>query len=353
MLREGSAKEIVNLLDSAPSVHTLVLSSKGGRLLEGKLLATAVVQRALDTYVEDICVSTCTFVFLAGKERAATPNAKVGFHSPSFSGENPELQQAGTEFMIDVYRNAGLPKQFLDRVRTTPAADMWYPTRDELIAARVVTRFSLGGETTTLFSQIPSKAEMLLVARGVPLWQSLERRFPDLLVTAVDRGWKAKEQGSNDNQIATAMRSAVADLIPVLLRESNTDIIEKFVALIVDQMRTARAVSFEACRQYSTAELNPVAIFPKELRDREERLMIEALNSPPTPKREYSKQIAEKSLAAAASKISAEYIDVVANPANYQARPDLTCNGTIAVFEAVLSLPSGQRAAALEEMYKG
>jgi len=70
-LREGSADEIQKIIDAAPSASSLVLNSNGGRAHEAQQLAHIVRNRHLDTYVEDQCVSACTYVFLAGKDRAA------------------------------------------------------------------------------------------------------------------------------------------------------------------------------------------------------------------------------------------------------------------------------------------
>jgi len=145
-LREGSAAEVQKILDAAPGATSLVLNSNGGRLFEAQQLARAVRNRNLDTYVEDRCVSACTYVFLAGRNRAAAPNARIGFHQPSFPGLDTDTQRSMTQDMMDVYRSAGLPEAFLQRIGRTSPKDMWYPTREELIDSNVITRMSLGGE---------------------------------------------------------------------------------------------------------------------------------------------------------------------------------------------------------------
>lgn len=145
-LREGSAAEVQKILDAAPGATSLVLSSNGGRLFEAQQLARAVRNRNLDTYVKDQCISACTYVFLAGRDRAAAPNARIGFHQPSFPGLDTNTQRSMTQDMMDVYRSAGLPEAFLQRIVKTSPEDMWYPTREELIDSNVITRMSLGGE---------------------------------------------------------------------------------------------------------------------------------------------------------------------------------------------------------------
>ena len=137
-LREGSAAKVQTILDAAPGATLLVLDSNGGRIAEAQQLALVVQTRNLDTYVENLCASACTFVFLAGKNRAATPNARIGFHQPSFPGMDADAQRTMTQEMMDGYRAAGLPNSFLQRIGKTSPEDMWYPTRDELIASNVI-----------------------------------------------------------------------------------------------------------------------------------------------------------------------------------------------------------------------
>ncbi len=139
-LREGSAVVVERILEAAPGATSLILNSNGGRLLEAERLAKVVRKRNLDTYVETECASACTYVFLAGKGRAAAPNARIGFHQPSFAGIDANAQQEGTQNMLDFYRASGLPEAFIKRVGQTSSDEMWYPTYDELIASNVITR---------------------------------------------------------------------------------------------------------------------------------------------------------------------------------------------------------------------
>lgn len=124
-----------------------MLDSEGGRIGEAVRIAKLVRERRLDTYVETYCASACTFIFLAGEDRAATAHAKIGFHRAFFPGMSPELDAAMNDSMLEEYRGAGLSDAFLARVKNTQADDMWFPTSDELIEAQVVNRVSLGGET--------------------------------------------------------------------------------------------------------------------------------------------------------------------------------------------------------------
>jgi hypothetical protein len=144
ILRAGSAMRIIDILEAAPGVTSVVLNSNGGRLFEAKQLAHAVQIRNLNTYVEQSCESACTYVFLAGKNRSAAFHAKIGFHQPSFPGLDLEGQRTITQDMQDVYKSAGLPDAFVQRIVQTAPEDMWYPTRAELISSNVISRVSSG-----------------------------------------------------------------------------------------------------------------------------------------------------------------------------------------------------------------
>jgi len=138
-LREGAAAAISRVIDATPEAQWLVLDSNGGRVLEAQQLARKVRARGLDTYVRRQCASACTFVYLAGKTRAASPYARIGFHQPSFVGLNAMGQQEITVAMLNDYRIAGLPPEFVRRIAQTPSSQMWYPRSDELLHANVVT----------------------------------------------------------------------------------------------------------------------------------------------------------------------------------------------------------------------
>jgi hypothetical protein len=142
----GTAERVKTFLGAAPAVRTLQLDSIGGRLLEAERLATIVRERQLDTYVQGECMSACTYVFLAGKDRAATPEAKIGFHKPSSVRGVDQKDLAAVDKMSQIYRDAGIPEAFIQHAVSTPANSMWYPSGDELIRAHVITRVLPGDE---------------------------------------------------------------------------------------------------------------------------------------------------------------------------------------------------------------
>ena len=180
-LREGSATKVHTILDAVPGAKTLILNSYGGRLFEAEKIAGIVRKHKLNTYVEKECVSACTFIFLAGRNRLATPNAKIGFHQPSFPGLDATTQVEMTNSMLDYYRDNGIADKFLTRIKNISPDDMWYPTQAELFTANVITRIDYDLELNRFQCDQGDKracAEADLaeayaeVDKEFPLWQS-------------------------------------------------------------------------------------------------------------------------------------------------------------------------------------
>lgn len=353
-LREGSAAEVQKILDAAPGATSLVLNSNGGRLFEAQQLARAVRNRNLDTYVEDQCVSACTYVFLAGRARAATPNARIGFHQPSFPGLDTDTQISMTQDMMDVYRSAGLPEAFLQRIGRTSPEDMWYPTREELVNSNVITRMSLGGEAAMVGLGIRSKQELLLKLGGIPIYQAIEKRFPGTINEVVERAWAAKERGGNDADIMNAGRSVVVDVYPKLLKTADDVTLDRFAKLFVDQISAALAVSGEACAKLIAAELDITTTLPKEIVEQEQQFLLLALATPPrTALTPPDPAKVEQAIQAAVVNLPQQYINVVANMGDYANKPELVCDATIAFYRSIIALPPRQRIFALRGMFQG
>ena len=133
-INDESAEALSKALDIAPSVTTVVFDSTGGWIKQGSMIAKVISERQMNTYVEKECSSACTIAFLAGRERSADPNARIGFHSFKSVGTNDKLgEQYDIESARTTYRQASLSPSFIAKVVSTSSVDMWYPSHDELI----------------------------------------------------------------------------------------------------------------------------------------------------------------------------------------------------------------------------
>lgn len=136
----GTTDAVRQILDTTPRIQVIHLNSSGGEAHEGYELALLIKERHLVTYTSTTCASACTLAFIAGKQRYLGQNAWLGFHSASrtMGGDSWALANEG---MRNIYREDGLPENFIDKALGTAPSEIWYPSHDELTAAHVVDQF--------------------------------------------------------------------------------------------------------------------------------------------------------------------------------------------------------------------
>jgi hypothetical protein len=349
----GSANKVRAQIEQTPDVTTVVLESGGGRIAEAVDVAQMVRERKLNTYVETHCESACTFIFLAGADRAGTPHAQIGFHRAFFPGMDPDLDAAMTEHMLEEYREAGLSEAFLARVRTTQAQDMWYPTRDELVEARVVNRVSSGGETAQA-RKFESQAYLAFQYAGDPIVSAINDKFPGAANAAAAAAWGPHQRGASDAVMWAEARKVILGYYSKLMRTASDASLRSYLQIRLDQLRAARNVNVETCALLANSSLDITQTLPTELYQREltwVRQAIAATKGRPAPAvdpQQYA-QVMER----LAAQLSHEAPTVVKNPAAHADQPKLLCAATIEFYEAVRALPVGERNIAVRGLFQG
>jgi hypothetical protein len=142
-IHTGTATRLRAILNQNPGARVLHLGSDGGDLAEGHAMAEIIRTRGLDTYVRTRCLSACTTAFLAGRNRLLRDGAQLGFHAPTMVAGGPQGAQAMAEERRRLAA-AGVPEWFVARAFAARGDAMWFPTIDELRAARVITATTNG-----------------------------------------------------------------------------------------------------------------------------------------------------------------------------------------------------------------
>jgi hypothetical protein len=137
----GLADDFAAIARDAPRLRVVRLDSAGGRLGEGERLFTLIRDLGLDTYVASKCFSSCTLAFAGGRERILAKGATLGFHKADFPGVN-ENEFDGLQFRV--FSAAGFATTFIAKALATPHRDLWRPSPDTLLAARVITAVADG-----------------------------------------------------------------------------------------------------------------------------------------------------------------------------------------------------------------
>jgi ATP-dependent protease ClpP protease subunit len=131
----ASADEFRRLLDDYPQIQTIDLSSPGGNVLSAFAIVDDVKRRRLNTNVLSRCSSACTLILLAGPERTAPADARIGFHA------SDSVRYGVTDSSLRTYfLDFGLSEAFVARVMKTPTTSMWYPSIETLLDERILTQ---------------------------------------------------------------------------------------------------------------------------------------------------------------------------------------------------------------------
>lgn len=277
-INDGSAELLEQALQRTPGVDTVVLASEGGWIREGTRLAEVIRRRGLNTYVEQFCASACTVAFLAGKDRAAAPSAKIGFHSARSIGSPGKA--ADSKHLQRIYKEAGLPEAFVARALDTPHGDMWFPSHDMLMAARVVTRKSPGGETAAIATSARSRDAFDQQMRQVELFALLEERAPKEYKAALDAAWDKAARGAKDAEVILALRATLLRTVLSFVPLASDETLVNYLGLIQEQLAALERSDAVACVELifpSGNNLVGVGAIPVELRTRELQVLTQVL----------------------------------------------------------------------------
>lgn len=241
-INDHTADGLEEALRGAPGVKTVVLESNGGWIRQGRLIGEVIARRGLDTYVETECTSACTIAFLAGKDRAIAPGARLGFHAFRGIGKVPSLETERA-----VYGEAGLGESFIRRVANTPHESVWYPGVQELLDQRVVTRRSLGGETAAMATTTRTRDEVrdAFLRRGS--YALLNQHHPERFDAIVDAAWRALQQKRIDREVLAAARRELTAFTRQALLAADDATILSYVILLADQAEQLRTVAPDLC----------------------------------------------------------------------------------------------------------
>jgi hypothetical protein len=356
-INDGSAEQLEKALQMAPAVTTVVFSSEGGWIREGQMLADVIRKRGLNTYVEGYCASACTIAFLAGKERAAAPSSKIGFHASRSVGSmasRPSSEE--TAQLRAIYRSAGLPDAFIRQVADTPYERMWHPSHAELLATGVLTRRSMGGETAAISTAVRSKEALVAEFKKIDMYALLAQQSPQDFDRLIEAAWGKLQSGATDAEVTTAARAQLTAVLPRFLPLASDETLVAYQALMQEQLEALRKRDVKACVEMvfpSGQPMNVVGNLPPELQKRELALMTQMLReADPARGIKPSQQAVERVAQRAAVGMTQEQLVVFSDEsARRRSPPALTCSAAIAFFAGLNAIPAPERGRALRVLY--
>lgn len=137
----GITSNMEAMLIKNPGIRSIVLSSTGGMVSEGRGIFRLIDQYKLDTFVYGECSSACALAFIAGNKRYMAANARLGFHQYDLQLQSP-LQHIDVveaqKHDLDLLRKKHISSHFLERVFKQPSHMIWFPTVKELLESGVI-----------------------------------------------------------------------------------------------------------------------------------------------------------------------------------------------------------------------
>ena len=246
-LTSGLTQQLDAALARAPGAHVVHLDSLGGRVGVALGIADIIAAHQFDTYVEHVCASACTLAFLAGRQRWISERGRLGFHSSTVAGTVNRLAEAGFRQRYEQY---GLPADFVDHIFQTPPSKLWFPTRDELTSAHVVTGVAADGTfAVSGFGPQPNLRETEQQLLKQPIYAALQRTDPDWSTLMARWDWTVSN-GEPITGFAAELRTHIARNTRRLMPVAPDGALRQFASIMLSETATIQQANPEACWAY-------------------------------------------------------------------------------------------------------
>ena len=360
----GSERLLKEQLKLYPEIKLVHLHSIGGRLLAAERMMQIVRDHELDTYVKTECSSSCTLVYLAGKNKLLAAGAKLKFHSPSFGAlSGHEIKEFGDK-LANLYLDEGIPKWFVSKVVSTPNNSFWEPSVEELMRANVIDKVvdpdiyaysGLGKESGISFQDYET---------GLLNFEYLEAmKEHDLQAfqKISNTSYASVLKGLPLQEITNAMNTVIyAERLPVYLANASDSAIVEYYKAQIFTMKELRPQYPLACASFAYPDQIPVEYHygnQGSMSEQGKSIEMAALaNLIKTYKGTHSKidkDTQEAQIQEVIEKVRAEredYLQVISSASDFVDQGDLICGASIALLEAFISFDTEKSGALLRSI---
>ena len=249
----GLTDDFVKILAASRQITVVHLDSIGGRLGEGEKMFKLIRDRGLNTYVSSKCLSACTLAFAGGRQRFLHKDAALGFHKGTFPG----LREGDFDsIQRNVFRSAGFDETFISTALSTPHNEMWRPSPQALVRAKVVTtiadgtRFAFSGLGADLSKDRIAK----VLASALPVFDTIRARFPDQYDALAEEYYNNLVKGKTEAETIEALRGKLMPFIRTLLPMADDEVLADYNRLLQDQYHELSAKDPSRCYMYASGE---------------------------------------------------------------------------------------------------
>lgn len=354
----GTTDAVKKLLNAAPAIKIIHLNSQGGRINEAFQLYKMIKERNLSTYTSADCVSACSIAFLAGRERYLGESGRLGFHSVSIGGLGGEVVKELNDEVRQTLQARGVPNSFIDRALSTSPKDMWYPSKDELLKAKVIDLvvdsryFGLSGVT-----QWRDARDIEFGLLIIPFYSALAQydqqnyaKLKNIIVSGIQKG---RAQIEIQNDVSSMF---VSQLIPMYLKKAPDDELIRYWHSQIEKMKHLAKLNPQYCADFAFPRFAKTTqdlerLLPKDLREEDMDALAALVKGAATNSQEYSSsKNTKEDFDAVNVRVMQKYpkaLDIVHSPDNYKDNPASLCAAVVVLFSEILEIPSSSRSGAV------
>jgi hypothetical protein len=282
----------------------------------------------------------------------------LGFHSVSIGELSGEVAKELNDEVRQTLLTHGAPNSFIDHALSTSPKDMWYPSKDELLRAKVIDSvvdsryFGLSGVTEWRDAH---KIESGLFA--IPIFSALAQydqqnyaKLRNILVAGLQKG---RAQIEIQNDIRSIL---VGQLIPTYLKKAPDEALIRYWRSQIAEMKHLVKLNPQHCAdfafpQFAESAQDLQSLLPKNLIMEDIDALTDVVKGVATNPQGYgSSPKIQADLEAAVMKLAQKYpsaLEVVQNPVDHKDDPVSLCGAIIALYSEVLAIPSSSRSGAV------
>jgi len=87
----GDYAKFKKMADRLPYGTVVVMTSRGGLLVDGLNIGTTIKAKGFRTFAYDYCMSVCAMMWLAGWQRSTLSDTSIGFHGAGYENGEPSI----------------------------------------------------------------------------------------------------------------------------------------------------------------------------------------------------------------------------------------------------------------------
>jgi hypothetical protein len=169
-------------------------------------------------------------VFAAGEQRWIDRTSRLGLHGTSSPLETHFELRRSRRAIVDYLAGRGVDRAFAERGLAVDPEDMWYPSREEILAARLATGLASLADVALSGLDDEEIQRLPLTFRTIPFYQALfefERPVFDRLLAALQDGYR---RGTAGTEAFAPLDDDIGPLVERLLPRASDQAARSFYA---------------------------------------------------------------------------------------------------------------------------